>query len=313
MTMGKAKVMKKYIINTLYDIKLKPPLISFKLGNFTICNYMHFQLVFPDIKPIPGIDPELSVMPNESQPGKYELIYETDQNINTKSFENLFSDHINMFINILVYISGNRAYYINEYGPFYKDKEYKNLYFGGEEIGFAFRSTSSNECTKTCELDDKIFNKKGNNKRLFDYIENEPLTEIERKIKLAVSWIGQSLCNRHLDEAYLGLCIALETLLSGQNSPMERGTAYQLREFGAFLAEHDKEKRLSMYNDLKDLYNIRCEISHSGRAKKLTMVEYNKLLKILKSIIGELFVLLETKNITTHKKLQNHINELKFE
>lgn len=304
---------KKQIINSLLGIELNPSLEYLKLGNFSIWSYNYFKQMFPTIKPLDEKFPENSVVPNEANKEKAYLIYETNRNVKLKSFEKNFSNTLNNFLNLILYIKELRAYNINKHGNFYSLKGFKDLYFGGEEISFTCRSFFCESYSKICILDDKIFKKRGNNKKIFEYIENEPSTEIERKIKLAISWIGQSLCNHHLDEAYMGLCIALETLLSGQNSPMERGTAYQLREFGAFLAERNKEKRLSVYKDLKDLYNIRCEISHSGRAKNLTMVEYNKLLKILKSIIHELFVLLETKNITTHKKLQNHINELKFE
>lgn len=304
---------KKQIINSLYNIKLKEPLDYLKLGNFIILNDKYFSQIYPLVRPTLDIYLEASVVPNSSQ-NCYHLIYETSENIRTKAFKEKFSDHLNAFLNLLLYITEQRSYSINEYSYRHHKKEAPNLYFGGEEISFTIRSITSRDYnTKTCRLDDNIFKKTGNNKKLFEYIENEPKTELERKIKLAVSWIGQSLCNRHLDEAFMGLCVALETLLSGQNSPMERGTAYQLREFGAFLATKDKKERLLLNKELKNLYNHRCAISHSGIAKNLSLKQYHRLLKILKAIINELLIILETKNIDTHAKLQNYIDELKFE
>lgn len=108
------------------------------------------------------------------------------------------------------------------------------------------------------------------------------------------------------------LCIALETLLSGQNSPLERGTAYQLREYAALLATKKKQERLKIYQSVKHLYSLRCSLSHSGEAKDLTEKEFYELLKILKMIINTLFVLLETNNIQGFKQLQEYIDNIKF-
>ncbi|MFA7657919.1 MAG: hypothetical protein WCY19_00635 [Candidatus Gastranaerophilaceae bacterium] len=285
----------------LNDIQLTPPLNSFKLNNFIICDNEYLKNVYPSLGKN-GFNDDY----------KY-LIYETNENIKSKSFENKFTNIINDFINIFLYFNAKKIYSKSVYGSFFKRHQNEELHFSYTDISFSSKIESYSIKNHKYKIDEKIFKAKGNNKKLFNYIENEPPTEIERKIKLAVSWIGQSLEKANLDEAYMELCIALETLLSGYNSPMERGTAYQLREYGAFLATKNKNKRVSIYNDLKILYNIRCTISHSGIAKKLTTKEYYRLLKILKAIINELFILLETKNITTHKKLQDYIDEIKFE
>ena len=53
-----------------------------------------------------------------------------------------------------------------------------------------------------------------------------------------------------------------------------------------FLASAEKEERIIIQEKIKNLYDIRCKISHSGTSKKLSERDFYELLKILKAIMG---------------------------
>jgi hypothetical protein len=216
------------------------------------------------------------------------------------------------FFKVLFYYRGVRVISRPEYAPFYQRDKSANVYSTGMEISVSCKSNCTNTENDYFEITQDIYNKTGNNKQISTYIENEPQTEIERKIHLAVNWIGNSLDNRNLIEGYIELCIALETLLSGESNPLERGTAYQIREFGAFLCAKNKKERIIINKKIKELYAIRCAVTHTGISTKLTEEKFYELLEILKLIIHELYILLESREIDAYTKLSHYIDELKF-
>lgn len=300
-----------YILFSVNNITLGKNIDYFQLGNFILCNYKYFHTIFPNVTPKTSPEDENSLIPNPKSKHDF-ILYSTNKNTHTKKFEKEFSDKLNTFVDIMLYINGKRTYTVEEYWYLHKEQS-SNLCVLGNDINFGSRSDSFNIFYDNCKVSKILFKKIGNNIKLFKYIDSEPNTEIEKKIKLSVLWIALGLRTNNLTQAYVCLCIALETLLSGNNSPLERGTAYQLREFGAFLASAEKEERIIIQEKIKNLYDIRCKISHSGTSKKLSERDFYELLKILKAIIDNLFKIIEEKEITNHKKLQEYIDEIKFQ
>ena len=141
--------------------------------------------------------------------------------------------------------------------------------------------------------------------------DNSQLKELERRLKIAIDWIGQSLRENNLTKRFTFLCIALETLLSDKPSGvMEQGTTYRLREYSAFLATDDPAKRIEIYNKIRSLYDERSAISHSGTSKSLQLKHYYELLEIIYPITRKIQNLIK-EDIFTSKDLTTYINKLK--
>lgn len=302
---------KNFVLFSVNNILLSKSVDYFKLGNFTLCGYKYFHDIFPKVIPPTGLEDENSIIPNPKSKNSF-ILYSTNKNIHTKKFEIEFSNILNVFVDFMLYINGKRAFETEDYWYHHKE-QCENLSLLGNDVNFCSRSDSFKVFYNNCKVSKSLFNKIGNNIKLFKYVDSDPNTEIEKKIKLSVLWIALGLRTSNLTQAYVCLCIALETLLSGNNSPLERGTAYQLREFGAFLASAEKEGRIIIQEKIKNLYDIRCKISHSGTSKKLSERDFYELLKILKAVIDNLFKIIEEKEITNHKKLQEYIDEIKFQ
>lgn len=292
----------KYILSFLGGIKFKNENEYIRLGSFLICNDKYLMQNFPE-----------DFTKNNTYNDFSYLLYECkEKSIETDYFKNLYSDKIKLFLNTILYCIDERAFTLPKVSYSNNNNINKNLYYSGDEYSLGIKFCTSSIFSPSCCISNKMFNRSGNTLKLFDYIEKEPSSEIEQKIFLAVKWIGEGLTHSDLRIGYMCLCIALETLLSGKNSPLERGTAYQLREYAALLATKKKQERLKIYQSVKYLYGLRCSLSHAGEAKDLTEKKFYELLKILKMIINTLFVLLETNNIQSFKQLQEYIDNIKF-
>lgn len=294
---------KKIIISWLLNFELIDELEFISIGNFQICSHSYAYRKFPN-----------EIHHEATDYNSYFLIYETREVITDDYFSTRFIDIMEDFFKVLLYYLGTRLIVKAEFDVSKnKINDPKiNVYHTREELTILGR-TCSCECQNDYIVVNKDFYKPiGNNRKIGYYIDKKPTTEIEKKISLAVNWIGNALNNRNLIEGYTQLCIAIETLLSGESSPFERGTAYQIREYGAFLCSIDKEERKIILNEIRDLYAIRCSIAHSGITTKLTEEKYYRLLKILKKIIDKLYELQEIEAINTFAELSNYIDDIKF-
>ena len=292
--------MVKNIIISLYGLNIEEPFDHFKLGKFILCNTSYLKKIDSGSKWC-------------DEYGMSYIVYSCNEsNIGSAKFNEKFSSIVDEFLNVTLYMIGNRHDKKYKENIFCLRKEKGDFIYCGEELTLIKTFPNSGISLPCYDIDESFFDEEGNSKTLYNYVDKVPPTEIEKKIKLAVSWMGHSLDNRNMVESYMSLSIALEVLLSGNNSPLERGVAYQLREFGAFLAADTLENRMSIYKTLKELYNIRCSISHRGTAKNLSENKYYELFNILKSIIHKLFVLLEQDNINTFEKLKKYIENKKF-
>jgi hypothetical protein len=160
-------------------------------------------------------------------------------------------------------------------------------------------------------LDDKILKYPGNDIRLFQYLTIDPSSNIERRIKRAVSWIGQALRNPDLTEGFLELAIAFETLLIFQDGFISKSITAQLAEFASFLTETELQKRREISKTVKALYKKRSDIVHS-HSTDIDVVDFTSLLKILKKIIHKYFSLIDTKNLKDMNGINSHIEDLRF-
>ena len=130
-------------------------------------------------------------------------------------------------------------------------------------------------------MDNNVFNLAGNDARLFEFIERDPSTNIQLRIKRAVNWVGRALRSPEIAEGFLWLAIALETLLIAQDGFISRSITAQLAEFAAFLTASDVETRKQVNKSVKELYQTRSAIVHSS-ATKIQGEDFDRLLVIVR-------------------------------
>jgi len=156
-----------YVISFLNGIELPDKSDNVELGNFIICNYKYLKNLSPEIL-------------RKEDHGYTYILYKTTQKVRTKHFESIYCKAINEFMRIMLYYGGKRAFSVPDFSHLFKNS--KNFYSTGEEISFTFRSNTSSSYFKKIKLNKSLFKIKGNNIILLDYIDNEPNTQIEKKL-----------------------------------------------------------------------------------------------------------------------------------
>jgi hypothetical protein len=111
---------------------------------------------------------------------------------------------------------------------------------------------------------------------------------VERKGKLqerllsAIQWAGRATVDSRKEEAFLLYAIALESLILAENEKDE--LVYRLRTRVAHLIGEGVQSRRQLSKQVKDLYDVRSQIVHSGRYQ-VTDADFGRMRLMTKSCI----------------------------
>jgi hypothetical protein len=241
------------------------------------------------------------------------IIYTNIKAINESKARIILNDKFDQLLNAILYCCGikNEENEKISLQKIYSDKNSLLI----DQNNIKYSQCSSNDLINPLyNLSESIFQIDGNKKELFRYIDEDDLSHIERKIKIAVNWVGKSLKNNHISKSFLYLCIALETLLSDEESgPINSSTLYRISERVALLTRTLYDERLKVFNETKALYGKRSSLVHSGKSS-VSIKDYYNLLRSIKLTIARLIELKNDndKQIKTKEALEEWFNKIKF-
>lgn len=102
------------------------------------------------------------------------------------------------------------------------------------------------------------------------YFESQQTAEIPARIRRAILWYGKAVSAESMDEKFLCLSTALETLLVGREGEGPYATSgsitQKLRDRTAFLLGQDFCSRYRISSRTRELYGLRSGILHRGKA-----------------------------------------------
>lgn len=102
--------------------------------------------------------------------------------------------------------------------------------------------------------------------RISKLLESDKLTKLQQRILRAFQWAGRAQVDSRREESFLLMAIALESLLLGNQT--NENISYKVALRAAHLiGPRDISIRKSLCRDVKDLYNRRSAIVHSGRVE----------------------------------------------
>ncbi len=295
------------MIIKLYGLCLVGKNKHINLGKFVICDYEYFIRNYNGFN---NINHAFYEKPKGMINNCY-LIHNNIIAIDNKKAEFVFFDKINKFINIILFC----CRYSSEDNAkiSYKDNNSIIEYICANNTNnnLLYNSKNDSLINPLYNLPEDCFGK-NNYTFLFEYLDRNNLNILEKKVSIAIDWIGQSLRTNNLQQRYTFVSIALETLLSKKSSGiMDYGVTYRLREYAAFLASEDIKKREEIFNILPKLYGKRSEISHNGHSKDLKLKDYYTLLNIVFMVTIKYCKLIKEGKIKNIKDLDNYINEIK--
>jgi len=89
----------------------------------------------------------------------------------------------------------------------------------------------------------------------------DSLTGIERRLRIAVRWLGLGIHERKRADKIVRCMTAMESLFLKRR---ERNKGHKIANRAAFVLETDQGKKKSLYQELDRLYNLRSDIVHEG-------------------------------------------------
>ncbi|MBO0419091.1 hypothetical protein JZO80_02870 [Vagococcus fluvialis] len=134
---------------------------------------------------------------------------------------------------------------------------------------------------------------------------NTHKTEIEKRLNLAVQWIGESLNEQNDSMKFLKIFFAFESILQVKADNQTE----KMAEFICFLLEDKKEKRLELKKNFKKLYNIRSRISH-GEIESVSKFDIYYSYDLIYGLINVIVTNLDKFN--TLDDISNYVDEKKY-
>jgi hypothetical protein len=127
---------------------------------------------------------------------------------------------------------------------------------------------------------------------------------LENYIGIAIENYLTSFNSSHLHYQYLTLCIALESIIHGDNE-----VTYRLRRTIAVLCGKDVFNCNIIFENLNKLYKLRSKIIHGEEYNIEKVQEY---MQPLKAIVSRAIIELLIHNIPTNKELNENVTRLAF-
>lgn len=227
-------------------------------------------------------------------------IYEDDE-------EYLLQKKLNDFLSVLFldlgrteicgYVSTDFDQIISDRAKFDSDMQY----FGGSF------SASKSIYTKG----NVILSKEGYEQRqikLFNLIDGDN-SQIEEKLFQSIKWISKSLLSDNFEDGFLQLSIAAESLIYNGNK--YDNISETIADVVAFLLGENKEDRIRIFKDIKNLYNIRSNLVHRGN-EIITYASYYQFFIYLRDVIHKILLLISEKGINTADDLLKYIKDIKY-
>jgi len=144
--------------------------------------------------------------------------------------------------------------------------------------------------------------------KLFELVGSSKLTDIEKRIILAVKWIAEAYKEHSKESAFLKSVVALEILCA---SDLSGSISSSIAEITALLVGDDYDSRLKIKKDIKELYAKRSGIVHNGN-KKINTKDLNEIWSYLDSLIKKFLIFEEKKTFGTIENIVKEIEKLKY-
>lgn len=143
--------------------------------------------------------------------------------------------------------------------------------------------------------------------KLFSY-----QNKLKEKVKKSINWLGKSLITENLDDSFLQVAISLECLLFRKEKTLVTPSlTFSLSEALTLLVETEQKQRILIFNDIKNMYALRCSIVHSGQGN-ITFNTYNRFFGYVNRGIQKLLDLSEEKSWNSIDNLYKYIEEHRF-
>ena len=162
-------------------------------------------------------------------------------------------------------------------------------------------------------LDDPYFvNEDNGYQTVWGFTTKTNLNKFQKRIMLAVEWIGQSMADPSPPSAFIKAAIALEIIFThSQEAIITPSILNQISESIALILGSSVDERLKLEKRVKELYGLRSRIVHSGN-KDISQADYKELLEIARSVIKKILTSDKLNSVDSVEQLYTILKKIKY-
>ncbi|MGE4261445.1 hypothetical protein [Shewanella sp.] len=179
--------------------------------------------------------------------------------------------------------------------------------------GQVSNSSSSHGALEVIPLDDPYFiNEEAGYKYAWDIATRSGLNKFQKRLLLAIEWIGQSMAEQLPQSAFLKSAIALEVIFTySEKAIITPSILNQISEGVALILGKSVSERLELESKVKKLYSLRSAIVHSGN-KSISESDHQSMLGISRAVVAKLLTSNTLKSIDSIEKMYELLKSTKY-
>jgi len=293
------------VFRDIHGIFLENPNLPLSLGKYTI---YEFQSQKCSIESKTKLKPE-HIWLGDSP--KYLIEWNSEARHFEKAIE-IADQAFERFELILRYIIGNTTSRFEVGVLNYQGWKRRQAYVFSED-GQVSNSATSHGSFQSIPLDDPYFsNEEAGYKYAWDIASRNNLNKFQKRILLAIEWIGQSIAEPLPQSAFLKSAIALEIIFThSEKTIITPSILNQISESAALILGEDTQERLQIEAKVKKLYGLRSAIVHSGN-KDISAADHQNMLAVSRSVVAKLLTSKALVPITSVEQLYELLKHTKY-
>jgi len=145
----------------------------------------------------------------------------------------------------------------------------------------------------------------------FSFQKEGELSEMARKIRRSLRWLGKALRGESLPDQILSLGIAFEALLVAQKGFVTASITSQLSDMVAFLLVESVDDRRSLAGIMIDFYDKRSKIAH-GKDVNVSIADIQLYVNLLQQLIHRVVEVVESQKLSKADDFGTLMKDIKY-
>ena len=297
-----------YVFRDIHGIVLNSPTIPLLLGGYTIYEFAS-QKEFIESKIDSKTDSFPPIWFNDNP--EYLIEWKAEARHFEKAVE-IADEHFERFELILRYVLGSATNDFEVGVLNYQGWRHRRAYILSD-MGEVSNSSTLHGPIEPIQLDAPYFvNEDNGYQTVWGFTTKTNLNKFQKRIMLAVEWIGQSIADPSPPSAFIKAAIALEIIFTpSQEAIITPSILNQISESIALILGSSVDERLKIELRVKKLYGLRSKIVHSGN-KDISQADYKDLLAIARSVIIRILTSDKLNSVDTVEKLYTILKNFKY-
>ncbi|MEG4204485.1 HEPN domain-containing protein [Microcoleus sp. Pol7_A1] len=304
----KAESIKTFsVFRDIHGIVLNSPITPLILGGYTIYEFASQKEFIESI-----FDSKTDSFPpiwcNDNP--EYLIEWKAEARHFEKAIE-IADEHFERFELILRYVIGSATNHFEVGVLNYQGWRQRKAYI--LSVGEVSNSSTTHGPREPIRLDEPyLVNEDTGYHTVWGFTTKKNLNKFQKRIMLAVEWIGQSMADPSPQSAFIKAAIALEIIFTyNEGDIIIPSIMNQISESIALILGSSVDERLKLESSVKKLYGLRSKIVHSGN-KDISQADYKTLLEIARSVIKKILTSDKLNSVDSVQDLYTILKKFKY-